>query len=101
VVRDVHFKNGQNPLNAVYPIGTLIVKHSHNPTGTINEFTAMVKRGNNFNPSYGDWEFFLLNSSGTIATDSSGMQMRGANLMGGMCGSCHAVASSKDFVFSK
>lgn len=101
VVRDVHFKNGQNPVNTKYPIGTLIVKYSHNPAGTIHEYTAMAKRGNNFNPNVGDWEFFMLTSSGSIATDSTGMPMRGANLMGGMCGGCHSGASSKDFIFSK
>jgi len=61
----------------------------------------MAKRGNNFNPSTGDWEIFLLTSSGNIATDSTGMPMRGANLMGGMCRSCHAGASEKDFIYSK
>lgn len=102
VVRNVHFKNGQNPVNGKYPIGTLIVKHSHNPTGTVNEVTAMAKRGNNFNPNYGDWEFFMLTPSGTIAIDAtSGMPMRGASLMSGMCGSCHTMASAKDFIFSK
>lgn len=101
VVREVYFKNGQNPINTLYPIGTLIVKHSHNPAGTVNEFTAMAKRGNNFNPGVGDWEFFMLTPTGEIATDSTGMPMRGANLMGGMCGSCHSMASAKDFIFSK
>jgi hypothetical protein len=101
VVRDVHFKNGQNPVSSKYPVGTLIVKHSHNPGGTVNEFTAMAKRGNNFNPNVGDWEFFMLTPTGAIATDTSGMPMRGANLMSGMCGSCHSMASAKDFVFSK
>jgi hypothetical protein len=101
VVRDVHFKDGQNPVNGKYPIGTLIVKHSHNPDGTVNEYTAMAKRGNNFNPKGGDWEYFVLTPSGTIATDASGMPMRGSSLMGGMCASCHSMAASKDFVFSK
>lgn len=101
VVREVRFKNGQNPVNSKYPIGTLIVKHSHNPDGTVNEFTAMAKRGNNLNPNGGDWEYFVLTPSGTIATDASGMPMRGSNLMGGMCASCHSMASAKDYVFSK
>lgn len=101
VIRDVHFKDGQSPVSSKYPVGTLIVKHSHNPGGTVNEFTAMAKRGNNFNPNVGDWEFFMLTPTGAIATDTTGMPMRGANLMGGMCGSCHAMALAKDFVFSK
>lgn len=101
VVRNIHFKNGQNPVNGKYPIGTLIIKHSYNPDGTVNEYTAMAKRGNNFNPNGGDWEYFVLAASGAIATDDSGMPMRGASLMGGMCASCHSMASAKDYVFSK
>ncbi len=101
VIRDVYFKDGQNSVNGKYPVGTLVVKYSHNPDSTVNEYTAMAKRGNNFNPNYGDWEFFMLTSSGSIATDSTGTAMRGADLMGGMCGSCHNSASSKDLIFSK
>jgi len=99
--RKVHFKSGVNPVNGVYPVGSVIVKHTTNKAGTLNELTAMVKRGNNFNPSKGNWEFFMLKPDGSIAQDSTGMSMRGANLMNGMCGSCHAGASAKDFIFSK
>jgi len=101
VTRTVYFKNDQNRVNGKFPVGTIIVKHSTNLSGSVNEFTAMVKRGNNFNPSKGDWEFFMLNSNGSIAVDGSGMPMRGANLMNGMCGGCHAGASNKDYIFSK
>jgi hypothetical protein len=61
----------------------------------------MVKRGNDFNPNGGDWEWFMLNSDGTIAVDGNGNKMRGADLMGGMCLMCHTGASNKDYVFSK
>ncbi|MGE0635260.1 MAG: hypothetical protein AB7G44_06660 [Bacteroidia bacterium] len=101
VTRNVYFKNGQDPINGTYPIGTVIVKHSNNPAGSVNEFTAMVKRGNDFNPNVGDWEFFMLMPDGSIASDTTGMEMRGASLMNGMCGGCHSGASSSDFVFSK
>jgi hypothetical protein len=100
VTRDVYFKDGQNAVNGKYPVGTIIVKHSYNPSGTVMEYTGLVKRGNNFNPAHGDWEFFMLKSDGTIMADSTGMVMRGANLMGGMCASCHSAAT-KDYVFSK
>ncbi len=101
VTRKVHFKDGQNVVNGKYPIGTIIVKHATNPAGTVNELTAMVKRGNNFNSGTGDWEFFMLNSNGKIAKDATGNLMRGANLMGGMCGNCHGAVASKDYIFSK
>lgn len=101
VTRKIYFKNGQEPVNGEYPVGTVIVKHSSNPDQSVNEFTAMVKRGNDFNTSGGDWEWFMLNADGSIATDqSSGMEMRGANLLNGMCVSCHSAAST-DYSFTK
>lgn len=101
VVRSVYFKNGQDRVNGKFPVGTIIVKHSTNPSGTVNEFTGMVKRGNNFDPSHNDWEYFMLMADGSIMTDTSGMVMRGSSLMGGMCVSCHGGASNKDYIFSK
>ncbi len=101
VTRDVYFKDGQDRLSGSFPTGTIVVKRSHNGSG-MNEVTAMTKRGNNFNPNIGNWEFFMLNPDGTIAVDSgTNMPMRGANLMGGMCGGCHSQAASQDFIFSK
>ncbi|MCB8994263.1 MAG: hypothetical protein H6538_01505 [Bacteroidales bacterium] len=99
VTRDVYFKDSQNPVNGKYPIGTLIVKNSHNPDGTINEFTALAKRGNGFNPTANDWEFFMLSADGRIMMDN-GAPVRGANLMDGMCITCHSVATV-DYVYSK
>ncbi|MDI1356311.1 MAG: cytochrome P460 family protein [bacterium] len=101
VTRMVHFKDGQNPVSGKYPVGTIIVKRSTNPANTVSETVAMVKRGNNFNSSIGDWEFFMLMPDGKIAKDAGGQPMRGASLMSGMCGGCHNAASSKDFIFSK
>jgi len=102
VTRKVYFKNGQARVNGTYPIGTVIVKHSTNPAGTVNEITGMVKRGNGFNPTTGDWEWFMLMPDGTIAKDGSGIPMRGgATMLGGMCNNCHGGASAKDFTFSK
>ncbi|MFU8842304.1 MAG: cytochrome P460 family protein [Bacteroidales bacterium] len=101
VVRNVYFKDGQDPVNGKYPQGTIIVKHSNNPDNTVNEFTAMVKRGGNFNPEANGWEWFMLAPDGTIAVDAQGNLMRGAKLMDNMCTMCHTAAASKDYVFSK
>ncbi|BDS09968.1 hypothetical protein [Aureispira anguillae] len=100
VTRKIYYKDAQAPVDGVYPVGTVIVKHSANPAGTVAEYTGMVKRGNSFNPSHNDWEWFMLESNGNIATDSSGAEMRGANLMNGMCNNCHSVATT-DYSFSK
>jgi hypothetical protein len=99
-VRKVYFKDGVNPANGVYPIGSVIVKHTTNAAGSLNMYTGMVKRGNGFNPTRGDWEFFILMADGKIAQDN-GVDLRGAGLMGGMCGDCHSGAATKDFIFSK
>jgi hypothetical protein len=100
VTRNIYYKNGQNPVNGVYPVGTIIVKHSSNPDKTVNEFTAMVKRGGEFNKEKGGWEYFMLATDGTIGKDGT-MEMRGANLMNGMCAGCHSAAFSKDYIFTK
>jgi len=48
VTREIYFKDNQSRVNGIYPIGTVIVKHSKNPDNSVNMITAMVKRGNNF-----------------------------------------------------
>jgi hypothetical protein len=100
VTRYIYFEDNVAPANGKYPVGALIVKESKNPDLSIHEFTALAKRGNDFNPSGGDWEWFILNSDGTIPLDNNNDQLRGANLMGGACVGCHTGAST-DFVFSK
>ena len=100
VTRNVFFKDGQDPVNGAYPVGTIIVKHSTNPGGTVDERTAMVKRGGNYDPDFGNWEFFMLTPEANIALDPEGSPMRGNLLMGGMCRGCHTGAQT-DHVFSK
>ncbi len=101
VSREIYFKDGASTVGGEYPVGTIIVKHSTNPEGTVDERTAMVKRGNGFNPEGGDWEWFMLAADGTIGIDeTSGMAMRGADLMSGMCVTCHKAAET-DYVYSK
>ncbi len=99
VTRNIYFKDGQNPVSGKYPVGTRIVKRSTNPGG-LDEITAMVKRGGNFDSGHGDWEYFMLMPDGSIAMDN-GVPMRGANLMNGMCKGCHGAAASKDYIFTK
>jgi len=96
--RKVYIKDNATAVNGKYPVGTIVVKHSQNEANTTNEYTAMVKRGNGFNPSNNDWEWFMIDTEGKIA---DGGAARGANLMNGMCGGCHTGATAKDFVFSK
>ncbi|MCF8367937.1 MAG: cytochrome P460 family protein [Bacteroidales bacterium] len=101
VVRSIYFKDGQDRVNGEYPVGTIIVKEGLNTDNTFQEITALVKRGNDFNSSAGDWEWFMLQADGSIAVDGEGNPIRGANLLNGMCVSCHTAASDRDYVFSK
>lgn len=100
VTRYIYFKDGQSASGGTYPLGTIIVKESMNTDMSVHETTAMVKRGNNFNPGHNDWEWFMLAPDGKIAMDGDGNPMRGADLMGGMCNNCHSAATT-DYVFSK
>jgi hypothetical protein len=86
-----------NPDGENYPIGTTIVK-TVEIEGEVVEITAMVKRGADFNSSFGNWEWFMLDPMTLAIAD------QGADLMGGMCNSCHVNANSAsvglDYVFA-
>ncbi len=101
-IRSIYFKDNAKPVNGKYAIGSVVVKYSHNPAGTLNEYTAMVKRGNGFDLANGDWEYIMLSGDGKIAVDANGMAMRGdgPTMMGGMCLSCHTKAGSSDYIFT-
>ncbi len=86
-----------------YPVGTIIVLEVEQ-NDAITEVTAMVKRGGTFNTDNHYWEWFMLAPLDlSIMVDDSG-EARGANLMGGMCNSCHSGANPTtgdgiDYVF--
>jgi len=101
VTRDIYFDNNVSASGGQYPVGALIVKESKNPDMSVQELTAMAKRGNDFNTAAGDWEWFILNSDGSIAVDNNGDQIRGASLFNGMCVNCHNQAATSDFVFTQ
>lgn len=101
VLREVYFYKDANPINEKYKLGTRIVKYSHSETTGFFQMTAMAKRGNDFDPTHNDWEWFILNPNGSIASDSLGSPLRGKNvLLQYGCASCHNAAD-KDYVFSK
>lgn len=98
VTRYVYYKDDTDKVNGLYPLGTVIVKESYNPDQTILERTAMVKRGNNFDPDHNDWEWFMLAPDGNIMNGQDGNPVRGAI---GMCIGCHTQAADIDYAFSK
>lgn len=105
-VRSVYkWQPGAVPSNETYPIGTIIIKRLTDPdTGEMPEvggaITAMVKRGKDFNPDHGNWEWFMRSPEGEY--------MRGAGDpdnsedLFNMCNNCHsnfAAAGGVDYVF--
>lgn len=103
VIRSIYFKENAKPVNGEYPVGSVVVKYSHNDAGTVEMYTAMVKRGGNYDSDNGGWEYFMLSGDGAIATDSDGNEMRGdgPTMMGGMCLNCHSNAGSgMDYIFT-
>jgi len=90
-IRDIYYKDSQGPESGTYPVGTVIYKNVTNPAGLDAHF-AMVKRGNDFNPTNGDWEWFILDATGSITT-RGGLSMTG-------CNNCHSTATT-DYSFIK
>ena len=96
-VRKIYVKNSQKPVDGMYPIGTLIVKHMK--SDAMEMITAMAKRGNGFDAANNDWEYFVIEAGGKIVVDN-GTAMRGStNLMNGMSVGCHSKATT-DYVFT-
>jgi hypothetical protein len=80
--------------NGQFDVGTIFLKEMKGSDGTIGAITAMAKRGNNYDASGNDWEYFLLDGAGTI-------QDRGSGLMGGLCKGCHGQPGVTDYVFTR
>lgn len=95
--RKIYIKDNQQKVNGEYPKGTLIMKHSYNEDMSVNMYTSMAKRGEDFNTEGGGWEWFMTEANGAIGDDG---EMRGADLLDGMCQSCHNSVASKDYVFT-
>lgn len=98
--------NASRAADGQYPIGTMIVKEYRKTSGdTINTFyVAMTKRGKNFNPDFGNWEWFHIDPVSLkirLAGGGVNAEYRGATLFTNTCNQCHVAAKSKDFVFSK
>ncbi len=77
-----------------FPVGTVIVKEKLSKPGdkTPELMTVMVKRGTGFNPENGNWEYLVLDGTGTRVTAQGKLQK---------CQSCHGEAPAKqsDHVF--
>lgn len=91
-IRTVYVKDKVMGSNNMYNKGTILVKQVKDKDGNQLSLVAMVKRGGSFNSTHNGWEWFMLNTDGTIIA-------RADTMLGGACNSCHAKAGN-DYVFS-
>lgn len=95
-VRRIYKKQlAANPAGGGYPTGTMLVKDVRDGDGGLIGRTGMVKRGGDFDPDNGNWEYYMWDPA------SGDVMAQGAVAM---CIGCHSVASSPaaggaDFVF--
>jgi hypothetical protein len=75
-----------------FPEGSTIVKERLiGQSGSTPELlVVMVKRGEGFNSASGDWEYLVLNGTGTAIRERGNLAS---------CQSCHVRQKESDFVF--
>ena len=77
-----------------YPAGTIVVKEAFadkdGAKGDLASITVMIKRGDNYDPDNGNWEYMMLSPAYDVAAQGKV----------DMCIGCHAVAKDKDWVFN-
>lgn len=98
-VRNVYALDDLYLSNGSFPVGTVIAIHSYSQARDTNEYMGMVKQSPGFNSSERDWEWFVLNSDGTVALDTAGNELRGAMMMNQSCSWCHDWADT-EYVFN-
>ncbi len=92
--------------NGQFPVGTVLAKETYelddSDQKTNITWTGMVKRGGDFNPDNGNWEWFMMDPTGQVVLARGGAtnNMTGDPLG---CNGCHSAAANGgggDFVFN-
>ena len=75
-----------------FPEGSVIVKEKlpEKSSQTPELITVMIKRGKGFNPTSGDWEYMVVDGTGTKVTARGKLDN---------CQSCHIAKPGTDYVF--
>ena len=75
-----------------FPEGSVIVREklADRNSSPPESLVVMLKRGKDFNPAGGNWEYMALNGTGTIIRERGQL---------GSCQSCHVRQKETDFVF--
>ena len=91
-VNDIGRKAMTEELNPYFPEGSVIVKEKlpDKSSQAPELLTVMIKRAKGFNPTSGDWEYMVVDGTGTT------VQARGKLEN---CQSCHTGKPGTDYVF--
>jgi hypothetical protein len=75
-----------------FPEGSVIVKEKvPDPSSQTPELmTVMIKRGKGFNPPSGDWEYMVVDGTGTKVLEQGKLEN---------CQTCHTVSPGSDYIF--
>jgi len=75
-----------------FPEGSVIVKEKlpDQSSQTPELMTVMIKRGKGFNPASGDWEYMVVDGTGTKVLEQGKLES---------CQTCHTVSPSSDYIF--
>lgn len=79
-------------IRPAFPVGSVIVKEklSEISSRAPELLTVMIKRGKGFNPPSGDWEYMIVDGTGTNVTAQGKLEN---------CQSCHTAKPETDYVF--
>lgn len=91
-VNDIGRKAMLEQLNPSFPEGSVIVKEKlpEKSSQAPELLTVMIKRGKGFNPTNGDWEYMVVDGTGTKVLDQGKLEN---------CQSCHTARTGTDYVF--
>ena len=91
-VNDVGRKAMLNQKSPKFPKGSVIVKEklSARDSQTPELLTVMIKQRKGFNPASGDWEYMVIDGTGTKVEGRGNLQN---------CQSCHVANQKTDYIF--
>ena len=78
--------------NPSFPVGSVIIKEKlpEKSSQTPELLTVMIKHEKGFNPATGDWEFMVVDGSGTKVTSRGKLEN---------CQGCHLAKPRTDYIF--
>jgi hypothetical protein len=89
------------PVYTKYPEGAVILKENFSSEsgrpGMPISVTAMIKRGSDYDPGKGNWEYLQFDAQGKIILQGNSNN----SVVSKNCANCHGHVESRDYVFSQ